>query len=79
MNTTPLGFLLISLALYLAGALASLLLSKREQLAIQASGIAGVLGGGCGASGGRAGSAGRGCAALLGGRSVSLRPLCSEA
>ncbi|MDP5240901.1 hydrogenase 4 subunit B [Uliginosibacterium sp. 31-16] len=48
MNITPLGFLLISLTLYLAGAMASLLLPRREQLAIQASGVAGVLGGAAG-------------------------------
>ncbi|GAB2894247.1 hydrogenase 4 subunit B [Uliginosibacterium flavum] len=48
MNTTPLGFLLISVALYLAGALASVLMSRREQLAILISGVAGILGGAAG-------------------------------
>ncbi|WP_374400018.1 hydrogenase 4 subunit B [Niveibacterium sp.] len=42
---TPLGILLLSVLLYLAGALGSLLLARRESLAILCSGITGLLGG----------------------------------
>ena len=43
-NTSPLSLLLLSVLLYIAGGIASLLLSRNEEAAIKLSGIAGMLG-----------------------------------